>query len=213
MISAFFLALFIPAILAPINRFARGEGKWKRWQWYGFITLLSGFVSFDSKFAIIFLLIALGYALFPWQAMFSAFTGKPPGRKDHWIAQWMQNLTHAILSHWYVESLLNAEEYPIYYKRFGMIYGAIRGALTIPGILMMCGYTKSWIPLIGILFLGMGVVYFLAGKLCMRFELRESMAVPFAETFMGWWLGTYLLICVIALWTTKTSLFCKSCLI
>lgn len=47
----------------------------------------------------------------------------------------------------------------------------------------------------GLFGLLMGVVYYCGYLLSEHFISDTAMAVPLAEMCMGWWLGTYMLIC------------------
>lgn len=189
--------LGIPAVTAITNRFWRGEGSVPRAVWYAFMVSVATGAGYISRpdmtgdsirgLAFIWLLYFLGYALFPWQAMFSALHGRGPGRQDPWYAQWMQVLA-------FILSNKSFSEEPANWIRFGIVYGTIRASLMIPGILLLAYFYTSYIPLIGLLGLGMGLVYYGADKFLAHFGEGNNMAIPLAEIAMGWWHGTYILI-------------------
>lgn len=189
------LYFFIPALTAFLNRWGRGDGGMPRWLWYSVMSFLAGFIG-GGSLGIMFLLVLAGYAMAPWQAMFSAGTGRQPSRADSWAWDWMRRLALKWCD------MRDPQQLPLVYSsqqwmRFGVIYGIIRGALTLPGIIMICGYTGSWAPLVGILFCGMGYVYYLAGKVQRAEGWPEPTFVTIAEIVMGWWLGTYMIICAV----------------
>lgn len=184
--------LFIPAVTSILNRLWRGEAGVPRAVWYAFMVAVATGTCFLAHptmdmgslrgLTVIWLVYFLGYALMPWQAMFSATHGNPPGRKDNWAVQWMQM----------VAKFLTIDRGQDWYD-FGIVYGIIRATLMIPGILLLAHFYGSHIPLIGLVGLMMGFVYYAAGLFARHFN-SQNMAVPFAEMAMGWWHGTYILI-------------------
>lgn len=182
--------LFIPAITAFLNRFARGEGKWERWQWYGFNALLACFVTVDLTFTFFWLIFSCIYAMPPNNALFSVFSGRKPLREDHWLFQWMQRLTKRLTDK------IHEQEVDEYWINFGKIYGAIQGALILPSIFLLCGYTQSFAPLVGLLFLGKGILYYWCGRIADHWDAPQ-ISVAIAEVIVGWFIGTLLLICAL----------------
>lgn len=190
--------VFIPAITALINRFWRGEAGKPRWAWYSFMVLLAMTVcGLNLEYSAIPMTLAwtlffAGYAMLPWQAMFSAVNGQAPGRKDAWWIQWMQTVAATICDiHLDNPSAIYSESR---WRAFGMVYGTLRAMFMAPGILALEYLTRSPLPAVGLLGFGMGVVYYLGYRLAKHFNIPIAMGVPFAEIGMGWWLGTYILI-------------------
>lgn len=188
------LPITLPTALA--NRLWRGEGMVPRWVWYGTMVLLAVVLSGQWsawQLYLIWLLYFLGYAGLGWQAMFSTITGTCPGRKDAWYYQWMQVLAYRICG---LDPNVPCDTYTAaQWRKFGVVYGTIRATTMIPGILLLCVWAHSWVPLSGLLGLLMGVVYYESWRLSEHFNCGTAMAVPLAEMCMGWWLGTYMLIC------------------
>lgn len=183
--------LFVPGLMAIVNRYWRGEGTIDRLTWYVSNAMLALALSLDAKFSLIWLLFELGYAMMPWQAMFSAVHGVRPGRKDGWLTQWMQPAAH-----WTAGKLYGMDyESKAFWQRFGIVYGAFRGALMLPAIYAMALYTQSPVPWIGLVFLFMGQIYYWGGKIAHHFGC-DNVAVALSEVVMGWLCGTYLLICL-----------------
>ena len=188
--------LTIPFITGVLNRYWRGEANISRWVWYWFMTSLAVMIylmnhansarSDGVEVACCWLLFLLGYALAPWQAMFCSITGQPPSRKDSWPWQWMQVVSGV------GESLAAYGE--SYWREFGVIYGSVRACLMLPGIFALCWFYHSDYPLYGLTLLGMGLVYFCAGKVASH-EDSTNIAVALAEFTIGWMIGCYFLIC------------------
>jgi len=179
------LAAALPFIISDLNRTWRGEDGVPNWVWYTFMALCAGAVTLDPYFILCWMVFVFGYAVLPWHAMFSAINGQPPGRKDHWSVQWMQDVAYRLTTRQLPFMGYLAEV--IYWQRFGVIYGAIRAATILPGVFLLCGYTGSLLPITGLLFLGMGVVYWLCGR------------VDKAERVMGFAIGVYLIVCAASL--------------
>ncbi len=194
MLNWYTLPITLPTAL--LNRLWRGEGAVPRWVWYGTMTIAAVAVSGQWtawQLYVIWLIYFLGYALLGWQAMFSTITGTCPGRKDAWYYQWMQTLAYAIC---HMDPDVPCDTYSTQQWRiFGVVYGTIRATTMIPGILLLAQWAHSYVPLAGFLSLLMGVVYYCGYRLSMHFTNSTGMAVPFSEMCMGWWLGTYMLIC------------------
>lgn len=196
MIHAAFLP--ITGVTAILNRLWRGEGSVPRPVWYAFMVLLADAVcSANTPFSWLpslagvsaWLLYFLGYALFPWQAMFSAITGAAPGRPDNWYIQWMQSITYFILG-----MKPGAPYSQNAWRLFGATYGTFRAMLMLPGIFALCHVYHSWVPLAGIGGVLMGVVYYLGYRFANHLAVPVSCGVAFSEVTMGWWHGTYILI-------------------
>lgn len=178
----------IPFITAITNRLWRGEGQLKRWQWLAFMVTLAGLTS-KSRGTILeeiellasWFLFFAGYAILPWQAMFSAIHGQAPSRADSKWFNWMQTLALWI----------TRPKVPNYYV-FGMVYGAIRALWMVPGIIALCYVLHSWLPLVGLAGLLMGVVYYFGGKMSRHENLGNGSGVMFAELMMGYWIGYYI---------------------
>jgi hypothetical protein len=101
-----------------------------------------------------------------WNEMFSAITGFAPARMT-----WMGKLANKIdVKNWY---------------QFGIIFGAIRFTPMLPGIILLGNY---W----GLLFVGMGYVYYLCGKFSKYACGSNKIAVTCAEIVMGYAIGLYL---------------------
>lgn len=183
-------AMLLTLVGAGLNRKWRGEGQAPRWAWYGMMVALALVSTLDERFAAIWTVFLLGYALAPWQAMFSAVNGQKPGRNDSAAFQWMQEVAYSICG--MPRILVDVEKY---WYDFGIVYGAIRATLMIPGIFLIAGYTHSWVPLIGLSFLSMGYIYYLGGKLARYWGIAEGTGVAFAEITMGYLIITYMLIC------------------
>lgn len=180
----------LPLVGAGLNRKWRGEAQAPRWAWYAMMTIIAYVSTLDARFAAIYALFLLGYAMAPWQAMFSAVNGHAPGRSDSAYFQWMQEITYSICG--IPRILVDVEKY---WYNFGIVYGTIRATLMIPGIFMLAGYTSSLVPFIGLGFLSMGYIYYLGGKLSRYWGISESTGVPFSEIPMGYLITAYMLVC------------------
>jgi len=188
--------LWITAVTGLLNRLWRGEGQVSRATWYSFMVITALIVGHGwvypltkiVQLAIIWLIYFLGYALLPWQAMFSAITGESPSRKDSWYTQWMQTLAYAITGTSY-----GGTYPPAQWRLFGIVYGAIRACWMIPGIILLMQFYNSYIALAGLFGLAMGLVYYGGYRLALHFQ-AGNMSVTLSEMTMGWWLGTYILI-------------------
>lgn len=180
-------AIFLPALTAALNRVWRGEGAVPRWAFFAFMTC--PMVILDWRLTLPWLLVLVGYTVPPTQAMFSAVHGRPPGRRDGWAWNWMHPATTSIITVKPGGTMMGI------YRIYGMVYGGLRGLYTLPGVLWVWWVSGTPIALLGVLFLGQGVVFYQAGRIARRFELPETMAVPIAEVVMGWWLGSYMLVC------------------
>ena len=172
------MMLFLPLLTAILNR-VRGEGIVPKSVWYAVMTLLAA--GLNPYLMGAWLLYFVGYAMMPWQAMFSAVNGDAPSRQDHWLIQWMQPLTLK----------LTGANYHLY----GIVYGVIRASLMIPGVVALMAVTGSFTPLIGLLGLSMGLVYYLCGRFSRHSQMGNAFGVPLAELVMGWWHGTFILLC------------------
>lgn len=180
---------FIPGLLAFLNRYWRGEGRIPRWLWHIFHFGLAYITTFNLQFALAWLLFSIGYSAFSWQAMFSAVTGRQPGRRDSWYIDWMQTLAYKLN-----KGVLT----PTGWQRFGTTYGTIRATLMLPGIIAITSII-GWIGLIGLLCLSMGLIYRYSATIRDHFELPEDKAIAIAEVIMGYLIGTYMLICAVSL--------------
>lgn len=183
--------MFIPGVSAVLNRYWRGEGAVKRWVWYAFMTSLGFLATFDLKFTAIWLLFLVGYAMLPWHAMFSAVHGQGPSRRDPRYAQWMQTVAFYLIG---LEPMGKKTYTTAVWRNFGKVYGAIRALPMLPAVFAFALYLKSPVPLIGIAFFGMGLVYFYGGKAA-RHVKQPGIAIALSEIIMGWCVATYMLIC------------------
>lgn len=182
------IALLLPAISAGLNRKWRGEAQAPRFAWYGLMALMAYALTLDMAFTVVWGLFLLGYAVLPWHAMFSAMNGKPPKRKDHPAAQWMQSVAHFIN-----DKLSEPDNAKEKWQRYGIVYGAVRALPMMPAVLLLSHYSPLWYA--GAALFLMGYVYFLCGKLSVYFKATH-LDVAFAEIVMGWALATYLLILI-----------------
>lgn len=188
--------LIIPAVTAIVHRF-NGEDIVRKPIYLIMMTALIAFALGDIVATIMFLLVLVAIAVPPTHSLFSAGHGRKPGRKDNYRWQWMQDIAFRIIADEKAnppEIATNAQ-----WIAFGVIYGAIRGLLTLAGIAALCGYTGSWVPLTGIVFMLQGAVYYAAGVLQRHYNIAEGMFVVIAEVLIGWMIGTYLLIVAAAL--------------
>lgn len=183
----------ITGVTAVTNRLWRGEGEIPRWQWYLFMVVLANIVCGTLEHLMLYavwLIYFLGYALLPWQAMFSAITGEPPSRQDKGWFNILQTLTYKVCN------MQEGGTYtPAQWRKYGVVYGAFRGAFMLPGVLLLALSAHSLVPLAGVLCLCMGLVYYGGYLLSMNFTSSTMVAVPLSELTMGWWHGTYILIC------------------
>lgn len=187
-------ALGLPFVSAGLNRKWRGEGQAPRWVWYTYMVICGWCVTLNWKFTLIWISFLLGYALLPWQAMFSAVNGQAPSRKDHWSVQWMQNVAHWVHREWWpTTDCTNLD--PEYWCEFGIIYGAIRALSMMVSVGLFTWYAHSFAPLAGLLFSAMGYVYYLGGSLSRYWLKNNAIGVPIAEIFMGWAILSYMLVC------------------
>lgn len=206
--------LWVPGVTAWLNRYWRGEGRtpFGKWFWFLSFSLVAYAMSLHFYFAVAWLLFVFGYGVLGWHAIFSAITGRPPERMDSAKTDWMQVIACKILrmerpayfpaldadgKKTSIISPLYATPHSVaQWRRFGMVYGAVRGTLMLPGVAVMILVTQSLLPLVGVaIALGMGFVYELGGRCARHFQLPEDKGVPIAEVIMGWLLGTYLLLC------------------
>lgn len=198
--------LFLPIVSAVTNRIWRGEGSMPRFEWYA-LNILTAFlltcvhdgIYITTVYVGIFLgwvLYFLGYAIFPWQAMFSAINGQTPSRKDNWSVQWMQSISFSITA---MITPMRLDNPKSDWYAFGCVYGFFRALLMMPGILILSYMTHSYIPLVGAAALLMGVVYYLGGVFSRRETQGNGLGVAFSELAMGWWNGTYMLIVALAI--------------
>ena len=180
----------MPIIVAILNRM-RGAGM-PKWLWFAVMFLLPFTIGKDWGFCVAWAVFILGYAVLPWQAMFSAFTGMPFVRKDGRYVQWMQDWSTAlsrkyIIGHWSNKSL---------WKLSGVIYGVFRAIPMMFGVAALYLYTGNTSALWGVLFFGMGLVYLVSGIVCriikQRFTVRGSIEVVLAELMMGLLIWGYL---------------------
>lgn len=182
--------LFVPGLMAALNRYWRGEGRVTRLAWLAFNFFLALFISLNFYFAAAWLIFEIGYAVPAWHAMFSATHGKAPTRSDSRYNQWMQPAAK-----WLVKKIdkINESSWNFWF-RFGIFYGFLRGLFMLPGIFILRAVIDSPIAMIGLVFLGMGQIYYWGGKLSRRYATSDN-AVAFSEVMMGWLCGTYLLLC------------------
>lgn len=194
--------LFLTPLITGIgNRILRGEGALPRWQWYLSMTILGTgiFALFHpnatqsnlNALFVIWLLYLVGYAMLPMHAVFSAAHGYAPDRKDGWYINWLQTLSYAISG---APKPVTRASYMWNYRRFGVVYGTLRALAMVPGVVWLCYFTGSYVPLIGLLSLFLGVVFYGADLLSKHFIASGIMAIPLAEMFIGNWLGVYMLI-------------------
>lgn len=172
----FILSIITIAALAYTNRHWRGDGSHPKWHWlalnFGLAWLLSG----DLVFSTLWLLFAICYAVPAWHAVFSAIHGYPPQRKDAPYIQWAQDVAKRI------NVKLPAVGIQRFWKRYGIIYGFVRGSLVIPPMIALALYTQSFAPFVGLSVLGMGYVYYFAKD------------VAKAERILGGLLGVILVV-------------------
>lgn len=180
--------LLLPPVIAVLWRFARGEGKWKRWQFYVAMFWLALIVSSDTAIALGFLLLVAGLAVPPNNALGCAVTGRPPERKDSAAFQWMQRIALTIN-----RALPSLPVTPLWW-RYGIIYGAIRSLWTWPGVFWLLGYHETLMPLFGLFLCAHGLIYFIGGALARRFTNHEGMGIVYAELMTGYLAACYLLI-------------------
>jgi len=168
------------ALSGIINRF-RGDNTIAKWLWFLIMMWIAAMLGHTWYFLICLATILAGYAVLPWQAMFSAINGMPPSRPDNQ----MQDVAL------YLTKLLPTMPIACMWRTFGVIYGAIRSLPAIVGVLMLYGYTGNPNALYGLLFVFMGAIYYLSGKICYRFNWHKH-AVAGAEIVMGALLGLFL---------------------
>lgn len=181
--------LWLPMAYTVSNRYWRGEGRISRMLWYYANLFLGLAISQDYWFSLIWLLFMLGYGLAPWHTMFSAVTGRPPFRTDSKLWRWMLKTSY------YIYDVVYSKKGARNWRRVGAIFGTVRATLMLPAVFGFAFYLNSAVPLVGFAFLGMGGIYYLAANVRAHFSLREDIAIPIAEAFMGWMIGSYLLIC------------------
>jgi hypothetical protein len=177
--------LILPPIYAAIWRYARGEGLWRRWQFYAAMFLVPLLLSGAVVFAAAFLLFVIGLAMPPHNALFSTVTGAAPSRADHWLFNWMQWLAYRLTIGRDIFS--KADWY-----QFGIIYAAVRALWTLLGIFWLWWCVDSLSPLLGLFVFAQGVVYYQAGRLAKRMS-AEHIAWTLAEFAMGWLVAVYML--------------------
>lgn len=187
----------LTGVTTIINRLWRGEGNVVRWEWYGSMTTLFCVAPAPADIvgAACWLLFLIGYAMLPWQAMYSIATGRPPARRDHPAFNWMQTAA-AFITGVAVGRPPNPID-PKWWKLFGFIYGVIRGAWMIPGAVALGLHFQSYV--VAIVGTGIALGFPLALRLgCAardHWGMPEDKAVLFEQLIMGWVLGTYMLIC------------------
>lgn len=165
-----------------LNRF-RGDHTIAKWLWFLIMLWLAAMLGHSVYFLVCWTAILAGYAALPWQAMFAAINGMPPSRPDN-------HMQDAAL---YLTKLLPAMPTAQMWRTFGVIYGAIRSLPAIMGVLMLFGYTGDTNALYGLLFVFMGAMYYVSGKVCYRFNWHRH-AVAGAEVAMGAFLGAFLVL-------------------
>lgn len=165
--------ILLPLLFAYVNHYWRGQGKVPRWVFYSFMFFQALVLTFDYIFAVKWLVFMAGYAVLPWQAMFSAIHGEKPGRKDNRFVQWMQTAT---------------ERTGAQGRTYGVVYGAFRALPMLPGIILLGDW---W----GLLFVGMGGIYYLCGLWSIFWTKSYAIAVGLAEIVMGYFIGHYFLSC------------------
>lgn len=181
-------SLLFPLLAAAEWRFARGMSKWKRYQFYALMFGMAYLTVFDAAFSVGFLLVVLGVAMPPHNALFSALHGQPPERKDHWLFEWMQTAAYRLTEKPFSDGITD-------WHRFGIIYGAVRATWALPGILFLCGYLGSWWPLVGLAFAAEGWVYYRAPTLAKLYEFEAKYHTTLAEFFVGFMVMSYGLAC------------------
>lgn len=182
------LAMLYPFIFAKLNRTWRGEGGAPKWAWFTFMVLAAGALTLDPYFMFIWLLFLLGYAVPPTNALFCSVTGRPPGRKDKERWQWMQDVALEI------NQALPAVRLPEFWYRYSVVYGAVRAWFMCVAVIMMYGYLKQEVVLLGLLCLAHGRVYTCGRRLSLRTPDGLRSAVKIAEYICGAFIGLYLLL-------------------
>lgn len=180
------LEAIVPILCAILNRF-RGNDIISKGLWFAIMTALPLVLRHSIYFCVLWLIFLLGYAVLPWQAMFSAATGRPP-RNDK---GYMQQLSDLAL---YLTKLLPPVENKVMWYRFGMVYGALRAVFMWIGVAGLYAYTGSLNALYGLLFVFMGVIYYFCGVYARKKEIPEKVAIEFAELVLGWCIGAYLVV-------------------
>jgi len=173
--TAITILLCLP--IGILNRWARGEGNWPKWSWLAFMYVCALVITGSPIASWAVMYIILAFAVPPTQALLPAVNGNPPGRDDGKWWNWMQ-----VAARW-INLRLSMATIPEYWFRFGIIYGIIRGSLTLPGYLFLWGYTGNpWVMAVAVLQLSQGVIYNFfknvpAGDLCMAIVLWQAMAI------------------------------------
>lgn len=191
--------ILLPFAVGIWNRYARGEGNVPRWAWYGSMTALAAALANHAyrlslaqffQLDCIWLLFIIGYAMAPWSPMFAAATGQEPRfiSTPHW--RWMDGLA-ALLKQ-------RTGRFESWYT-YGVLFGTIRAGLMLPGIIALCLYYRSAVPLVGLVLLSMGLVYYAAGvvvrHLRKSMEVSDSVAIVLAEFSMGYLIGWFMILC------------------
>lgn len=203
-------ALFpTPLLTAVLNRLWRGEAGQPKWVWYLMMVAMATGIFFSAHtnmtiasvngLMLIWLVYFVGYAALPWQAAFSAIHGEAPGRKDSRCIQWLQTLSYAISGApdpWKIPVAWGSKviDLDYDYRYFGGIYGTLRAMFMLPGIFLLVHFTGSMWPLMGLVGLTMGLVYYASGRMYRHFGEHDITAVSLEEIFMGDWHGVYMLI-------------------
>lgn len=186
------LEILLPFASAILNRM-RGSGM-PKWLWFATMFTFPLWLGHTYAFCALWLLFLAGYAVLPWQAMFSAFTGQPFGRQDKPYIQWMQWYSIALAKSVSTEATSNKS----YWKRAGIIYGAFRSIPMLLATIPLYLYTGSLTAFIGLLFVFMGAIYYLSGVVCAiirrRRNIEGSIETVGAELAMGFLIGLYLVV-------------------
>lgn len=110
-----------------------------RWLWLAIMTGLAYAYSQYVTQTLLWLWVFVVMGCFPTHVLFSAIHGIPPGRRDHWLFQWMQDIA------------LNFDG-----KAVGVFYGVVRALPALPAFILLGK------PAMAILLLH-GAVYYLWG--------------------------------------------------
>jgi hypothetical protein len=171
-----------------------GKNAISRAAWFGAMFIIAYAATFDYYLSTLLAVFALSVRFMPTNALFSAFTGQPPSRKDSPKFQWMQYFSIYIAKFFCTEKTSNKN----YWKMFGVVYGAFR---SIPALLMtmvVWWWTGDDTALLGLLFSLTGVVYCLSGVVCKQIRRRRniegSIETVAAELAMGFLIAGYMVV-------------------
>ena len=134
----------------------------QRGLWLAIMTGLAYAYSQDVTQTLLWLWVFVVMGCFPTHVLFSAIHGNLPGRRDHWLFDWMQTIARRFKG-----------------KAVGVVYGAVRALPALPAFILLGK------PAMAVLLLH-GVVYYLWG---LRGEVN---AVRNSEFTIGAILGMFL---------------------